>query len=147
MQVFCFHLNSKSCTVIVSDVFPLGFWRGSIAIQYASYHFQNWSVPSPLRYENNAEKNLFQWKQKAYPIWKLERSDSNPVGWKHSISWPHFDVFSINFEHISHLVPTCLLSTLSRQILTGLINIYLLWAYKYSNPMKRKFFTHFWHSI
>ena len=25
-----------------------------------------------LYYECHAEKNLFQWKQKAYPIWKLE---------------------------------------------------------------------------
>ena len=120
-------------------MFPLSFWRGSIAIRYASYHFQTWSVPSPLRYENNAEKNLFQWKQKAHPIWKLERSDSNPVWWKHSISWPHFDVFIINFEHISHLVPTSLLSTLSRYILTGLIficfehiNILILWKGNFS---------------
>ena len=28
-------------------MFPLGFWRGSIAIRYASYHFQNRSVPTP----------------------------------------------------------------------------------------------------
>ena len=67
-------------------MFPLGFWSGSIAIRYASYHFQNRSVPTPLRYENHAEKNLFQWKQKAYPIWKLERNDSDPVWWKHSNS-------------------------------------------------------------
>ena len=58
---------------------------GSIAIQYASYHFQNRSVPTPLRYENHAEKNMFQWKEKAHPIWKLERSHSDPVWWKHSI--------------------------------------------------------------
>ena len=66
--IFCFHLNSKSYPIIVPDVFPLGFWSGSIAIRYASYHAQNRSVPTPLRYENHAEKNLFQWKQKAYPI-------------------------------------------------------------------------------
>ena len=41
---------------IVQDVFPLGFWSGSIAIRYASYHFQDRSVPTPLRYENHAEK-------------------------------------------------------------------------------------------
>ena len=34
------------------------------------------------------QKNLFQWKQKAYPVWKLELSDSDPVWWKHSIK--HF---------------------------------------------------------
>ena len=37
-------------------MFPLVFWRGSIAIRYASYHFQDRSVPTPLRYENHAEK-------------------------------------------------------------------------------------------
>ena len=66
--IFCFHLNSKSYLIIVPDVFPLGFWSGLIAIRYALYHFQNRSVPTPLRYENHAEKNLFQWKQKVYPI-------------------------------------------------------------------------------
>ena len=40
---------------------------------------------NPLRNESDAEKNLFQWKQKVYPIWKLERSDNDPVWWKHSI--------------------------------------------------------------
>ena len=55
-----------------------------MAIRYASYHFQNMSVPTPLRYEIHTEKNMFQWKQKAYPIWKLERSDNDPVWWKHS---------------------------------------------------------------
>ena len=53
----------------------------------SSYHFQNRSVPTPLRYENHAEKNICQWKQKAYPIWKLERSHSDPVWWKHSINF------------------------------------------------------------
>ena len=32
--------------------FPVGFWRGSLAIRYASHHFQNRSVPAPLRYKN-----------------------------------------------------------------------------------------------
>ena len=41
--------------------------------RYVLYHFQNRSVPTPLRYENQ---------QKAYPIWKLERGGSNPVWWK-----------------------------------------------------------------
>ena len=63
----------------------LSFWSGLIAIRYASYHFQDRSIPTPLRYENHAEKNPFQWKQKAYPIWKLERSDSDPVRWKHIV--------------------------------------------------------------
>ena len=36
--------------------FPLGFWSGSIASRHASYHFQNRSLPTPLRYENHAEK-------------------------------------------------------------------------------------------
>ena len=50
----------------------------------------NLSPLRPLRYENHAEKNPFQWKQKAYPIWKLERSDSDPVSWKHSINYLKF---------------------------------------------------------
>ena len=61
-------LNSKSYPIIIPDVFPLAFQSGSIAIRYASYHFQNWSVPTPLRYKNHTEKNMFQWKQKAHPI-------------------------------------------------------------------------------
>ena len=87
MQVFCFHLNSKSYPIIVPDVFPLAFWSGSIAIRYASYHFQNRSVPTPLHYENHGEKNPSKWKQKGYPIWKLERSDSDPVWCKHSMTY------------------------------------------------------------
>ena len=59
---------SKSYQIIVPDLFPLAFPSGSIAIRYASYHFQDRSVPTPLRYENHSEKNMFQWKQKAYPI-------------------------------------------------------------------------------
>ena len=78
-----FSLNSKPYPIIVPDVFPFGFWSGSIAIRYASYHFQNRSVPTPLRYKNHVEKNMFQWKQKAYLIWKLEQSDNDPVWWKH----------------------------------------------------------------
>ena len=57
-------LNSKSYPIIFPDMFPLAFRSGSIAIQYASYHFQNWSARTPLPYENHAEKNMFQWKQK-----------------------------------------------------------------------------------
>ena len=68
-------------------MFPLAFWSGSIAIRYASYHFQNRSVPTPLHYENHAKENMFQWKQKAYHIWKLKRSHSDPVWWKHSIGF------------------------------------------------------------
>ena len=60
--------KSKSYPIIVSDVFPLGLWSRPIALGCISYHFQNRSVPTPLRYENHAEKNMFQWKQKAYPI-------------------------------------------------------------------------------
>ena len=84
----CFHYIGSLFWIAfwsLFDVFPLAFRSGSIAIRYASYHFQNRSVPTPLRYENHAEKNMFQWKQKAYPIWKLERSHSDPVWWKHSI--------------------------------------------------------------
>ena len=40
---------------------------------------------TPLRYENHAEKSPSQWKQKVYPIWKLEWGESDPVWWKHSI--------------------------------------------------------------
>ena len=64
--------------------FPLGFWSGSKAMRYVLSHFQNQSVPILLRYENHAQKNLFQWKQNAYIVRKLEQSDSNPVWWKHS---------------------------------------------------------------
>ena len=74
-----FHLNSKAYPIIVRDVFPLGFWSRLKAIPYASYHFQNRSVPIPLRYENHAQKNLFQWKLKAYLVQKLGRGDSTPV--------------------------------------------------------------------
>ena len=87
MKVYCFHLNSKSYAIIVADVFPLGFWSRSIAIWYASYHFQNWGIPTPLSYADHAETISFQWKQEAYPIWKLERNDSDLIWWKHSINW------------------------------------------------------------
>lgn len=49
-------------------------------------NFQNRGVPNPLCYENHREKNMFLRKQKAYPIWKLQRSDSDPVRWKHIMS-------------------------------------------------------------
>ena len=62
---------------------------GSIAIRYASYLFQNRSIPTLLCYENHAKKNIFQWKQTAYPIWKMELSHSDPVWWKHSINFIH----------------------------------------------------------
>ena len=42
-------------------------------------------LSNPSLYENHAEKNPFQWKQKSYPIWKLEWSDSDPVRWRHRI--------------------------------------------------------------
>ena len=41
---------------------------------------------TPLCYGNQTEKNMFQWKPKAYPIWNLERSDNHPVWWKRSIN-------------------------------------------------------------
>ena len=74
-----FSLTVISYSSIVPNVFPLGFSRGSIAIQYVSYYFQNQCVLARLRYENRVEKYLVWWKQKAYPIWKLERSHINPV--------------------------------------------------------------------
>ena len=95
MWIFCFHLNSKSYPIILPDMFPLGIWSRLIAIRYASYRFQNRSVPALLRYKNHAEINLFQWKQKAYLIWKLERSDNDPVWWKHSIFL--FSLLQISF--------------------------------------------------
>ena len=56
----------------------------SLLSDNASHHLQNQSIPNPLRcYENRAEKDLFQWKQKTYPIWELEQSNSDPVWWKH----------------------------------------------------------------
>ena len=103
MWIFCFHLNSKSYPVIVPDVFPLGFWSGSVAIRYASYHSQNGSVPNRLHYEDHAKKNLFQWKPKTYPIWKLERNDNGPVWWKHSMKTVVFsDIMS--FSNKFHFV-------------------------------------------
>ena len=48
--------KSKSYPIIVPDVFPLGLWSRPTATRYNSYHFQNRSVPTPLRYENHAEK-------------------------------------------------------------------------------------------
>ena len=81
----CFHLNSKSYPITIPDVFPLGFLSRSIAIWYASYHIQNRSVPTPSVTKIMPKKNLFQWKQNAYPIWKLERSDCDLVWSKHSI--------------------------------------------------------------
>ena len=74
-----FSLTVISYSSIVPNVFPLGFSRGSIAIRYVSYYFQNHCVLARLRYENRVEKYLVWWKQKAYPIWKLERSHINPV--------------------------------------------------------------------
>ena len=65
---------------------------------YVLYHFQNRSVPTPLRYENHAEKYLFHWKQKAYPIWKLEWGDSDPVWWKQYKSL--FFIFTDNHKEI-----------------------------------------------
>ena len=41
------------------------------------------------------KKRKFQWKQKAYPIWKLERNHSDPVWWKHSISVWIKQIYSI----------------------------------------------------
>ena len=88
-------------------MFTLAFRSGSIAIRYASYHFENWSVSTPLHYENHAEKNMFQWKQKVYAIWKLERSHSDPVWWKHSITFYYKKLTSIlsgrKFEEMHYL--------------------------------------------
>ena len=68
---FLLSFKLKIIPIHRSRWFLLGFWSGSIAIRYVSYHFQNLSVPTPLRYEDYSEKNSFQWKQKAYPISKL----------------------------------------------------------------------------
>ena len=65
---FLFSFKLEIIPNTVPDVFPLACRSGSIAIRCTSYHFQNRNVPTPLRYENHAEKNMFQWKQKAYPI-------------------------------------------------------------------------------
>ena len=81
-----FHLNPKSYPSIIQDVFSLGFWCKLKAIQYASRHFQNWSTPMPHHYENHAQKNLYQLKQKGYLVQNLGRSNSKSVWWKHSIS-------------------------------------------------------------
>ena len=55
MYVFYFHLNSKSYTVILPVVFPLGFSEPFDSYPIALYHFQNQSV-LPLLYENHAKK-------------------------------------------------------------------------------------------
>ena len=52
-------------------MFPLGFWSGSIAIRYASYHFQDRSVPTPLRYENHTEKKSVPMKTKGLSDMKI----------------------------------------------------------------------------
>ena len=57
---------------MVPDVLPLGFWIGSIAIRYASYHFQNRSVPTPLRYENHAEKKSASMETEGLSDMKIE---------------------------------------------------------------------------
>ena len=96
-------------------VFPLAFRSGSIAIRYASYHFQNRSVPTPLRYENHAEKNMSQWKQKANPIWKFEQSHSDPVWWKHSINFQKNKVVPgkiCSFCNVSLVLPILFVLTL-----------------------------------
>ena len=79
MLLFFFVLSVISYSNITPDVCPLAFCSGSIAIQYASCHFQNQYVPTPLCSKNRVEKNLFPWKQKTYAIWKLEQSDTDPT--------------------------------------------------------------------
>ena len=79
IESFLFSFKLKIITNYRSRCVSIRFLERSIAIRYASYHFQNQSVPTPLCYENHAEKNMFQWKQKAYSIWKLERCHSDPV--------------------------------------------------------------------
>ena len=98
MQVFCLHLNSKSYPIIVPDVFPLGFWSGSIAIRNTSYHVQDWSVPTPLRHENHAKKTRSN--ENRRPIWKLVRSDSDPVWWKHSIIFVTINIIWFKLIHL-----------------------------------------------
>ena len=83
IQLFCFIKNFILYWTL------LNLRCGSIAIRYATYLFQNRSIPTPLRYENHAKKNMFQWEQTAYPIWKMELSHSDPVWWKHSINFIH----------------------------------------------------------
>ena len=66
----------------------------SYPIRLVSLSESERSNPSPL--QKSCRKNLFQWKQKAYLIWKLEQSDNDPVWWKHTrfftknvfILWP-----------------------------------------------------------
>ena len=55
-------------------MFPLAFRSGSIAIRYASYHFQNRSVPTPLRYENHAEKKYVPMETEGLSDMKIERA-------------------------------------------------------------------------
>ena len=52
----------------------------SFLIRLVSLSESELSNPSPLR--KSYRKNMFLWKQKAYPIWKLERSHSDAVWWK-----------------------------------------------------------------
>ena len=83
---FLFSFNFKIIPNYRSRCVSVRFSERIIAIWYTSYHFQNLGIPTPLRYENHSKKNMFQWKQKAYPIWKLEWSHSDLVWWKHSVN-------------------------------------------------------------
>ena len=66
------------------------YWSTCVPIRFFdwidSYLICLASLSISLRYKNHVQKNLFQWRRKAYLIGKLEGSDSNPVWWKHSIN-------------------------------------------------------------
>ena len=55
----------------------------SYPIYFVLFSESECSNPSPQW--KSCQKNPFQWKQRAYPISKLEQSNSDPVWWKHRI--------------------------------------------------------------
>ena len=71
----------------------------SYPIRLVSLSESERSNPSPLW--KSCRKNWFQWKQKTYPSWKLERGNSDPVGWKHTYksSYSSFHNMLINCLH------------------------------------------------
>ena len=76
------------------------------------------SNPSPLR--KSCWKNLFQWKLKAYPIWKLEWGYNDAVWWKRSIrrATYHMRVFNMAY------VVTCDSERMPFPVRLGLHGVY-----------------------
>ena len=135
LQLFRFIKNFYT----IPDVFPLGFWSRSIAIRYASYHFQNRSVPTPLRYENHAEKNLFQNGNRRsirYENWNgaiAIRYDGNIVLNISGIFWACYTKNNYPLIFPKYKKPYFLTSV---EILNFTFQINLIWNAKFFNEMK-----------